>query len=137
MRHRFICSRKRSGAKLMRSCRIFSKEVIVSALVQVNYVTSEEALEEFGWEYTDYMVAYWEKYNDNTTKDPFGSEDTLIRIGLDPAQIQLTECSYGGQVFCCYDEEKDIFYTGRWGFGEFDVENMLYTIARMDDIIGE
>ena len=83
------------------------------------------------------MIAYWQKYNDETTEDPFVSEDTLVRIGLDPAQIQWTESSYGGKVFCCYDEEKDIFYTGRWGFWEFDVENTLYTIARMDDISGE
>lgn len=88
----------------------FLQESVFNALALVDYSTAEEEdLEEDG---------------------SFVTEDTLREKGIDPAMVEWCACANGGRTFCCWDEEANVCYTGRW---DWDEENTLYTISRMYD----
>lgn len=107
----------------------FLMDVLLTALTLLMYGTAEEALEELDWEYSDYFMECMEAIDDEDADDESGSEvteETLIKKGIDPAQVQWHTCTYEGKVFCCWDEEANKFYTGCWDGNE---ENTLYTIS--------
>ncbi|MCI8572796.1 MAG: hypothetical protein HFF89_00025 [Oscillibacter sp.] len=110
----------------------YIREVVFNALALVDYETAEDEAEEFGWEYTDYLMDYWDTHAEDEEEDEDGdsvTEETLRQKGIDPDRVEWCDCTNGGKTFCCYDEEAGVFYTGRW---DFDEENTLYTISRMD-----
>ena len=111
----------------------FLQESVFNALALVDYSTAEEELEEFGWEYSDYTMEYRESHAEKEDLEEDGSfvtEDTLREKGIDPAMVEWCACANGGRIFCCWDEEANVCYTGRW---DWDEENTLYTISRMYD----
>ncbi|MCI8808617.1 MAG: hypothetical protein HFF84_00585 [Oscillibacter sp.] len=110
----------------------FLQEAVLNALALVDYGTAEEQAGGYGWEYTDYLMEYWESHAEEDGEEEeedgsFVTEDTLLQKGIDPSKVKWYECINGGKTFCCYDEAADVFYTGRWDWEE---ENTLYTIAR-------
>lgn len=114
------------------SLSAFLLDVVLTALTMVMYETAEEALEEYGWTYSDYFMECMEAM-DEEAEDESGSEvteETLRKKGIDPEKVQWHECSYGGKVFCCYDEAADALYTGCWDGNE---ENTLFTISRSEE----
>lgn len=118
------------------SLSVFLLDVMLTALTMVMYGTAEEALEERGWVYTDYFMECMEAADSedgNDEEEAAVTEETLVKKGIDPKKVRWHECSYGGRFFCCYDEEREIFYTGCWDGNE---ENTLYTISRLESGAG-
>lgn len=113
----------------------FLLENLLNALTLVAYETAEEALEEQGWQYTDYTMDYLETHageaeDDDIEQDAAVTEAALVRLGIDPDQINWRTSIYEGRTFCCYDEQNETFYTGLW---EGNEENSLYSISRAEE----
>lgn len=107
----------------------FLLENLLNALTMIEYGTAEEALEELGWQYTDYVMDYIESHGEeeDAEEDAAADEQALTRLGIDPAQVNWRNSVYEGRAFCCYDEESETFYTGLWDGND---ENSLYLICR-------
>lgn len=97
----------------------FLLDVVLNVLALTEYDTAEDALEEMGWEYTEL-----------TLEKPL--QDCLQECNIDLNKIK----KYGRgnyndiKLFCCYQENADVFYVGCIGEPGIKDENILYQISR-------
>ncbi len=121
----------------------FLLEVVLSALIGIDYLTAEEVLEENGWVcqgYNEYLDELFDESQD-TWKEEMDEESILSeeewqeqwlsRLEIDLTKVQRQSCNWGGYLFCCRDEEKDCFYVGR--IDEEEGETTLITIVREEE----
>ena len=94
-------------------------DVVLNALALIDYETAEEALEALDWEYTELSL-----------EEPF--EACLQAAGIDLEQVKrYGRGNYDGiQLFCCYDEEREILYVGSIRSIDEENESILYQIAK-------
>ena len=89
----------------------FLLKVVLDVLSMVMYDTAEEALEELDWEYTELGWDDWDDVDDENYG--LSVDEILEQKGVSLMEAQKTLCeSFYQKVFCCYDEEEEIFYVG-------------------------
>lgn len=91
----------------------FLLQVLVEALACVDYDTAETALEDLGWRY--------EEYFDLEKGDWTASKAVLKAQGISFAKLKKYPASNGGKVFCCWDEDANVFYCGAIEDGEISL----------------
>lgn len=121
----------------------FLLEVVLTALIGIDYSTAEEALEENGWVYQgydEYLDEYFDEEKDTWKEDvdenTISSEEEwqeqqFIQTGIDFTKVRKVNCADGGYLFCCQDEEKDCFYVGK--INEEEGDRILITIVREEE----
>jgi hypothetical protein len=88
----------------------FLLRVLYDSLSCNDYDTAEGALEKMGWRY--------EEYFDIEKEDWAASKAVLKKQGIAFSKLKKYNSNNGIKIYCCYDEEKNIFYTGIIDEGE-------------------
>lgn len=88
----------------------FLLRVLYDSLSCNDYDTAEDALEKMGWRY--------EEYFDIEKEDWAASKAVLKKQGIAFSKLKKYNSNNGIKIYCCYDEEKNIFYTGIIDEGE-------------------
>lgn len=121
----------------------FLMELMLAALVGIDYSTAEDVLEENGWvfqgfdEYLDELFdEEKDSWKEGVDEDAIFSEEEwqeqqFLHLGFDLTKVRRQSCNWGGYLFCCRDEEKDCFYVGR--IDEEEGEMTLITIVREEE----
>lgn len=89
-------------------------EVVLNALKCVDYDTAMEALEEQGFCYLDYEDYLFESEEEeaNLLDEETWQEQVWQESGIDLDRVYKRMSNHGGEIFCCYEEEKEILYVG-------------------------
>lgn len=83
---------------------VFCLRVLADALSCNDYNTAEKVLEEKGWRY--------EEYFDIKKDDWTASKAVLRKQGISFVKLKKYNSNSGVKVYCCYDEERNVFYSG-------------------------
>lgn len=97
----------------------FLRAVLTEVLACGDYQTAEDALEPMGWRF--------EEYYDVKKEDWIASKAVLKRYGISYPELKRYRGS-SGTVFCCYDESRNVFFTGATEEGALS----LCAISRAD-----
>ena len=89
---------------------VFFLRVLTESLSCNEYDTEEDALEERGWRY--------EEYFDIEKEEWAASKAVLRKQGIFFTRLKKYNTNCGVKVYCCYDEERNVFYTGIIDEGE-------------------
>lgn len=100
----------------------FLRRILADVLSCNDYDTAKEALQEMGWKYEEDI---------NIQKDSrTGSKAFLWKQGISFLRLKKYDSPSGVKVYCCYDEGKNVFYTGIVDEGEV----LLSAIRRREGV---
>lgn len=95
----------------------FLMDMLFKALMDVE---AEQALTAKGWR--------CEEYYDEEEEDWVAPKAVLKRYGIDFSKLQKRKARSGEEIFCCYDEERNVFFVGDIDEGEIN----LYAFSRLE-----
>ncbi len=110
--------------------------VLTEALACVDYQTAESALEERGWRY--------EEYYDVKKEDWVASKAVLKQYGINYGKLKRFRGN-SGMVFCCWDETRNVLFTGGTEGGELslsavsrkEAENIFLDLDSLEYLLEE